>query len=220
MSEGVSNAHGSQEEFWNEQRRIYKTAYVTIALVIINVIVYLLCITDFGYILYENGALMLSEIGSTPGKLRILYSIFLHADANHLAGNMLMLVVLGGVIENYTGHIVYFILYMLSGIFGNIFSLAIEYYFCLDRISVGASGAIMGLVGFLTLWLLAGGPSKTKIADMRYRLIVFGLYIVQSCFIQNGANTEAHLGGFLMGVVVGVINIIIFKNIKKMEGLA
>ena len=220
MSEEWSDARIDTEEFWNEQKRIYKTAYVTIALVIINVIIYILCITDFGYILYENGALMLSDMDSPQGKLRILYSIFLHADINHLTSNMLMLVALGGVIENYTGHTYYFVLYMLSGIFGNIFSLAYEYFFGVFRISVGASGAIMGTVGFLALWLLAGGTSKTKIADMKYRLIVFGVYIIHSCFIQDGANTEAHLGGFLMGFVMGVINIIILKNNKKMEGLA
>ena len=90
----------------------------------------------------------------------------------------------------------------------------------MDRISVGASGAIMGNVGFLALWLLAGGKAKRKMPNLKYRLIVFGLYIIQTCFIQEGANTQAHFGGFLMGVFMGVINIIIFKNKKKMEGLA
>ena len=78
----------------------------------------------------------------------------------------------------------------------------------------------MGNVGFLTLWLLASGKASRNIANMKFRLIVFGLYIIQSCFIQPGANTQAHLGGFLMGAFLGVVNIIIFKNNKKMEGLA
>ena len=55
---------------------------------------------------------------------------------------------------------------------------------------------------------------------MKFRLIVFGLYIIESCFIQPGANTQAHLGGFLMGAILGVVNIIVLKNNKNMEGLA
>ena len=55
---------------------------------------------------------------------------------------------------------------------------------------------------------------------VKFRLIVFGLYIIESCFIQPGANTQAHLGGFLMGAILGVVNIIVLKNNKNMEGLA
>jgi len=220
MSEGMSDAQINQEEFWLEQKRIYKTAYVTIALVIINIIIYILCTTDWGYIIYDKGALMLSDFGSQWGKLRIFFSMFLHADMNHLTSNMFMLILLGGVIENYTGHIYFLFMYMMSGIFGNLFSLGYEQFFGIDRISVGASGAIMGNVGFMALWLLVGDKSKRKIANIKYRLIVFGLYIIQSCFVQQGANTQAHLGGFLMGIVLGVVNVIIFKNNKEMEGLA
>ena len=222
MSEEMSDAQvqNSQEEFWEEQRRIYKKAYVTIALIVINAIVFVLCTTDLGYIIYDKGALMLSDFGSNWGKFRTFTSMFLHADMEHLASNMFMLILLGGVIENYTGHVYYLLMYLLSGIFGNLFSLGFEQLFGVDRISVGASGAIMGNVGFLALWLLAGGKAKRKMPNLKYRLIVFGLYIIQTCFIQEGANTQAHFGGFLMGVFMVVINIIIFKNKKKMEGLA
>ena len=222
MSEGMSDSQAqmNQQEFWDEQGRIYKTAYVTIALIVINIIMYMLCKTDLGYIIYDRGALMLSDIDSNWGKFRTFTSMFLHADMNHLASNMFMLILLGGVIENYTGHVFFLFMYLMSGLFGNFFSLGYEQFFGISRISVGASGAIMGNVGFLALWLLAGGKSKRKIANMKFRLIVFGLYIIESCFMQAGANTQAHLGGFLMGVVLGVVNIIIFKNNKKMEGLA
>ena len=45
MSEEMSDAQvqNSQEEFWEEQRRIYKKAYVTIALIVINAIFFVLC---------------------------------------------------------------------------------------------------------------------------------------------------------------------------------
>lgn len=222
MSEGMSGAQNrmNQEEFWDEQRKIYKKAYVTIALLVINIIMYILCTTDYAYLIYDKGALMLTDFDSGWGKFRTFTSMFLHADVNHLTSNMFMLLLLGGVIENYTGHIYYLFMYILSGLFGNFFSLGYEQFFGIDRISVGASGAIMGNVGFLALWLISGGKNKRNIVDMKFRLIVFGLYIIESCFIQPGANTQAHLGGFLMGAILGVVNIIVLKNNKNMEGLA
>ena len=107
MSEGMSDSQAqmNQQEFWDEQGRIYKTAYVTIALIVINIIMYMLCKTDLGYIIYDRGAMMLSDIDSNWGKFRTFTSMFLHADMNHLTSNMFMLILLGGVIENYTGHV-------------------------------------------------------------------------------------------------------------------
>ena len=55
MSEGMSGAQNrmNQEEFWDEQRKIYKKAYVTIALIVINIIMYILCTTDYAYLIYD-----------------------------------------------------------------------------------------------------------------------------------------------------------------------
>ena len=118
---------------------------------------YMLCKTDLGYIIYDRGALMLSDIDSNWGKFRTFTSMFLHADMNHLTSNMFMLILLGGVIENYTGHVFFLFMYLMSGLFGNFFSLGYEQFFGISRISVGASGAIMGNVGFLA-WQVDSYP--------------------------------------------------------------
>ena len=52
------------------------------------------------------------------------------------------------------------------------------------------------------------------------RLALLGVSVIEACFFQKGANTAAHTGGFLTGAVLGVINIIVLKNNKNMEGLA
>ena len=52
------------------------------------------------------------------------------------------------------------------------------------------------------------------------RLILLGIFVIEACFFQRGANIAAHTGGFVTGAVLGVINIIMLKNNKNMEGLA
>ena len=87
-------------------------------------------------------------------------------------------------------------------------------------LSVGASGAIMGLVGFLMVWIVINRRELAKDKSMLFRLLFLLIFVIDACFFQSGANTIAHLGGFLTGFVVGVLNIIVFKNKKDMEGIA
>jgi rhomboid protease GluP len=52
------------------------------------------------------------------------------------------------------------------------------------------------------------------------RLGLLAVFLIYTCFFQEGANTLAHLGGFLTGGVFGIINIVLLKNRKNMEGIA
>ena len=168
----------------------------------------------------EKGA-MVTEIVLKNGEYyRLFTAIFLHADVSHLMNNMLMLFIAGAVVENYTGHAFYFFLYMLSGLFGNMISMAYEIQNDLRWVSVGASGAIMGLVGFIVIWIIKNRKNFVRSRNVIMRLFFLALLILYASFFQSGANTAAHLGGFLTGIVLGVINIVLLKNDKNMEGLA
>ena len=146
--------------------------------------------------------------------------MFIHADVNHLMNNMIMLFLVGAIVENYTGHVFFFTLYVLSGIFGNVISMGHEVHFNLKYISVGASGAIMGIVGFVVMWIIINWKSFAKSRNVIFRLAILAVFIFEAVTFQKGANTTAHFGGLLTGMVMGFINIIIFHNKKKMEGLA
>jgi rhomboid protease GluP len=132
---------------------------------------------------------------------------------------MMMLGLVGAIIERYTGHAVYCVLYFLGGIFGNLLSMAYEMQNDLNWVSLGASGAIMGLVGFLIVWLIIFRKQLIKEKTMLFRLFLLALFVIEACFFQKGANLAAHLGGFLTGFVFGIINIVIFNNRKNMEGI-
>lgn len=215
----MQDTYVSEGDYWQRQEQIYKSSYITLALLAINVVVFLLCSFAFGW-MYEKGA-MVTEVVLRDGQYyRLFTAMFLHADPQHLINNMLMLALGGAIVEHYTGHAFYFFLYMLSGLFGNMISMAYEIQNRLSWVSVGASGAIMGLVGFVVVWILVNRKTFIRSRNLMIRLALLGVFVIEACFFQKGANTAAHTGGFLTGAVLGVINIIVLKNNKNMEGLA
>ena len=215
----MQDTYVSEGDYWQRQEQIYKSSYITLALLAINVVVFLLCSFAFGW-MYEKGA-MITEVVLRDGQYyRLFTAMFLHADPQHLINNMLMLALGGAIVEHYTGHAFYFFLYMLSGLFGNMISMAYEIQNRLSWVSVGASGAIMGLVGFVVVWILVNRKTFIRSRNLMIRLALLGVFVIEACFFQKGANTAAHIGGCLTGAVLGVINIIVLKNNKNMEGLA
>jgi rhomboid protease GluP len=209
----------TSEDFLKKQQQIYKSAYITIALLIINIVVFLLSSFVFPS-WYATGAMYTAGVVMDGEFYRIVTATFLHANISHLFNNMIMLGLVGAIIENYIGHWLFLFLYMLAGIFGNLLSMSYEIKNDLSWLSVGASGAVMGLVGFLMVWIVINRKELGKDKSMLLRLLFLLIFVVDACFFQSGANTIAHLGGFLTGFVIGVLNIILFKNRKNMEGIA
>ena len=213
------NIDSTSEDFLKKQQQIYKSAYVTIALLIVNILIFILS-TTFFQVWYSMGAMYTAGVVMDGELYRIVSAILLHADISHLFNNMIMLGLVGAIIENYIGHGLFIFLYMLSGIFGNLLSMSYEIKHDLSWLSVGASGAIMGLVGFLMVWIVINRRELVKDKSMLFRLLFLLIFVIDACFFQSGANTIAHLGGFLTGFVIGILNIILFKNRKNMEGIA
>ncbi|MBQ9589875.1 MAG: rhomboid family intramembrane serine protease [Butyrivibrio sp.] len=215
----MSGIDSTSEEFIEKQRYIYKSAFVTMILLTINIIVFVLS-SLFLPVLYSKGAMYTAAVISEGEIYRILSAIFLHANVNHLFNNMIMLLLVGAIIENYVGHGLFAVIYILAGILGNLLSMSYEIKNDLTWVSVGASGAVMGLVGYLVVWIVINRDRLIKDKSMLIRLLLLLLFVIDACFFQEGANTVAHLGGFITGFVFGVINIIIFNNRKDMEGIA
>ena len=212
------NKFGIDDGFFERQKQIYKTSYITIALVIVNVIAFTLSST----VIRSLNAKASMDTALVIGKgefYRLFSSMFMHWDINHLFNNMMVLLLVGAVIEHYLGHFAYLFLYIISGLSGNLMSMYYEIVKSNYRISLGASGATMGIVGFLVVWLVINRKSLVKDKSMLLRLVLLLMFVVEACFFQAQANTQAHLGGFLAGFILGMINIIMFNNRKDMEGI-
>ncbi len=174
----------------------FKEARITIFLISINVLLYFffsLAFEDLFYQLVQINSKIFVELEIW----RLFTSMFLHGDIMHLFSNMIALLLFGTYVELNFSKFEFLLIYVLSGLIGNMFSL---YLLLFNVISLGASGAIFGLIG-ATLSLL--------IVERDTPLIMLGLfyvfYFVFSSF-SPGINYFAHifglLGGFLMGYVL------------------
>lgn len=130
---------------------------------------------------------------------RLFTCIFLHIGIMHLLCNMYSLYIIGREVENLFGKIKYIIIFILSGIFGSIMSLAFTH----NTISAVASGAIFGLLGAL---LYFGMHYRTYLGEAIKRsiipIIVVNLIIG---FFAEGIDLAAHIGGLVGGVLVAMM---------------
>jgi len=179
----------------------FKEARITIFLISINVLLYFffsLAFEDLFYQLVQINSKIIVELEVW----RLFTSMFLHGNAMHLFSNMIALLLFGTYVELNFSKFEFLLIYFISGLIGNMFSLFLLRF---DVISLGASGAIFGLIG-ATLSLL--------IVERNTPLIMLGLfyvfYFVFSSFSPR-INYFAHIFGLLGGFSTGFA----FKRKKK-----
>lgn len=196
-----------------------KTPYVTYIIMVICAVLYLLTsisssniIEQHPGVLYNYGALVnFNMMGNNPIELfRLISSIFLHGGLLHLLCNMYSLYILGPQLESFFGKTKFIIIYIVSGVIGNLLSLS----FLQDNIvSIGASGAIFGLLGALLYFgyhyrVYLSGVIKSQIIP----LILLNLGIG---FVASGINNFAHIGGLIGGVLISMAVGVKYKSGKS-----
>jgi membrane associated rhomboid family serine protease len=182
--------------------------WLTLALGAVCVLLFVLGKTwsdgNFSLVLYHMGANSGEEVRA--GELwRLVASMFLHADAGHIAVNMIALAVFGPVLERLLGPQRYLFLYGLSGLGGSLASALLRG----PGISVGASGAIWGLMAAgLGLALRPRGLlPPLRLAQVRRRAI--GPLVINLLYsFQPGVDFLAHLGGGVVGFALMATGII------------
>ncbi|MFJ7997006.1 rhomboid family intramembrane serine protease [Streptomyces sp. NPDC096310] len=140
---------------------------------------------------YEAGHV----IGVAGGEwYRLITSMFLHEAVWHIAFNMLGLWWLGGPLEAALGRARYLALYLLSGLAGSALTYLIA---APNQLSLGASGAIFGLLGATAVLM------RRLNYDMRPVLALLALNLLFT-FTWSGIAWEAHVGGLVAGVVIAI----------------
>lgn len=186
---------------------------LTVLLIGLNVVIYIFCVLD--------GALetMIQRFGWMPGSvlqnLEILFSsIFLHANVLHLVSNMWFLWLYGDNVEDRFGRLNYLILYLLSGVTGNVIH-TIFTGFDSNAPVIGASGAVAGVMGsylicfpkakIKTLFILVFYPLFFRLPAM----LLLGVWMVGEFWMAYLAPPGdhvahwAHIGGFVVGILWG-----------------
>jgi membrane associated rhomboid family serine protease len=171
-------------------------AIVTKILVAANILIYLITVAqgsgpnDPGGSLFEKWALFGPAVHHGDW-WRLITSAFLHGGILHIAFNMLALWWLGAPVELALGRLRYLGLYFVSGLAGAAGALIASP----NAITVGASGAIFGLLGagLILEWQATG-----SLAGNYLTLIVINLAI---SFAVPGISVGGHLGGLVGGIV-------------------
>lgn len=203
---------GRQLKSFRQQPLVNHFVFVT------NMIVFTLC-TLSGDLLYTYGRLSLQEV--TNGEwYRMFTALFLHADVTHIASNMIMLFLLGNVVEKEMGHIKYFILYFGSGFLASCASLYLQsMHLAMGETvtgSIGASGAIFGIMGaFLWILLLNHG----RASNMSFvRVLFLVCYCLFGGLRETRIDNAAHFGGLLAGIIIAIL--IYRKKKSKKEAIS
>ena len=188
-----------------------------------NILVFILEIAQGGSqnleTLYRLGAAVPQEIFSGE-PWRIVTANFLHYGYIHLGSNLLGLWILSPYVEFYLGRSRYLIVYSLSGVGAiSLFALLAIFMGREDDLLVGASAAIMGLMGatFMILWR-GWRRDQSKVAQERLQLVIF-IIILQILFDFSVANVS-FLGHFF-GLVLGALTtwIILVIRPRKLESM-
>ena len=136
---------------------------------------------------------------------RLASSMFLHGGMVHIAFNMITLWQVGQLVERIFGSLRFLALYVMAGLCGSVASVAWNVMAGHDAGSVGASGAIFGLLGGLLAFIRRenSGVPPTIVKELRASVVPFLLFNLTAGFLYPNTDNAAHLGGLLGGFLAG-----------------
>lgn len=181
--------------------RRWLNSTVTVALVLLNIATYLACLV-FGDAIYEAGELDVAKVVFGGEYNRLFSAMFLHAGLGHLFSNMVLLFYLGATMERGIGHLSFALLYLGSGAIGNL--LTVRYEALRGEIwsSVGASGAVFGVMGAMIALLLRTPKEIRRGSTLLPRIGFMALYSLYAGMSSRGINNVAHVGGLIAGALI------------------
>ncbi|XP_020087391.1 RHOMBOID-like protein 2 [Ananas comosus] len=153
--------------------------------------------------LLKMGALEVNRVVRDHQRWRLITCIWLHAGVVHILANMLSLLLIGIKLEKEFGFVRIGLLYVISGIGGSLLSAL----FMQSSISVGASGALFGLLGsmlseLITNWTIYANKFAALLT------LVFIIAINLAVGILPHVDNFAHIGGFITGFFLGFVILI------------
>ena len=129
---------------------------------------------------------------------RLVTAMFLHGGLIHIGFNMMTLMQFGPALEELYGSARYLFLYVVTGALGFLASALMGHF------SIGASGALLGLIGAMLAVTSKRGGSFMR--ELRSRLITSVAILFMIGFWGGlGIDNSAHIGGFAVGFVLGKI---------------
>lgn len=190
----------SQKSQW-EELKVYLTP-VNMGLIAVNIICFGAYLV-FGDELLEKGVSIWSDIMINGQYYRLFTCMFLHFDWEHLFSNMLVLFLTGSFAERYLGSGRYLLVYLGSGLIGNMISFYFEIGSTELIWSAGASGAIYGVLGMLAVILIRTKGKLQGIEGPGLMILIAGS--IFHSYQAAGVDNWSHLGGLAAGILFGLL---------------
>lgn len=189
-----------------KDNKVYESVFKPKKIIVTNVII-TLCVLVYILQLFNPKLLYLGANISDFVKMgevyRIITCTFIHAGIIHLLCNMYSLYIIGSQLETFIGKARFIFVYIISAISGSLMSLIFT-----AGASVGASGAIFGLLGSLLYFgyhyrIYLGSVLKNQIIPIIILNILLGFMLPG---VDNAAHIGGLIGGYLATVSVGIKN--------------
>jgi membrane associated rhomboid family serine protease len=182
-------------------RSMVARPHVTYALIAVNLVVFLAERGQFtlggggtGGTVVDEGVVSRYTVGTQHQYWRLISSGFLHANLLHIGFNMYLLYVLGLMLEPALGSVKFAAIYLTSLLAGSFGAL-----FATSAASLGASGAIFGLMGAAVVELRA---RRMSVMESGIGLLIV-INLVLS-FTVSGISVGGHVGGLIGGALAGL----------------
>jgi len=171
---------------------------------IIQIILFIFVYKPKGYnwacLLYHLGASEISSVANHYQYHRLITPMLTHNSFMHLFSNVISIAFIGFYVEyDLKDKKNYILLFLISGIIGNCCSLLFSY----QNLSMGASGAILGLCGYFVVYFFLNWNNMNhsqKCCSMIFFFIIFLNLISGMSEGNNKVDFHSHLGGFLAGL--------------------
>ncbi len=198
-----------------KKKKLIELMPVTLMIIGINVVLYLY--TALLSKSFDINIRVLVDFGAKVNELiiqgeyyRLVTSAFLHADAMHILFNMYALFALGRILENLLGKLKYISIYLFSALTGGILS-----YYYTPNVSIGASGAIFGLLG--ALLMVAIFKRRVVNKGLLPRIAIVLMISLFSGFSSGNTDNFGHIGGLLGGLLMSSILLILERRKEQKE---
>lgn len=167
---------------------------VVLGIVAVNVVVFFFERFGNNVTFIDRYAMWPAAVHAQSQYYRAFTAMFLHADLLHIASNMLALIIVGPAVEVQLGKARFLALYLIAGLGGSVGSYLLSQP---NAAGIGASGAIMGIMG---AYVVLGLRRRLPIAPV-VALIVINLVIG----FQGNIDWRAHLGGLATGATLALV---------------
>lgn len=184
----------------------YMTKWNTI-IIIVNILIYIIMSiisrSKGNVNLVWSGALYWPKIIYSSEFYRLFTYMFLHSSISHLANNMLVLFFLGDNLERAAGKLRFLLMYFGSGIIAGVISMSYNMYNDFNVISIGASGAIFGVVGAMVNIVIR---NKGRLENISTRqMVLFVVFSLYGGLTSQNIDNAAHIGGLISGFLIAAI---------------